>query len=132
MIFIISLNYGNIKYYNLILLYCNAKINTSAVTAGRQAQIYCKGGSLIMDKVKQYTPGILVAAGVGAVAILANGLIPYDLIGANVFALLLGMLLNPLVSRYNLINKGINFVSSKVLRTGIVLMGITLSFAQVL
>lgn len=85
-----------------------------------------------MDKVKQYAPGILVAAGVGAVAILANGLIPYDLIGANVFALLLGMLLNPLVSRYNLFNKGINFVSSKVLRTGIVLMGITLSFAQVL
>jgi uncharacterized integral membrane protein (TIGR00698 family) len=54
-----------------------------------------------------------------------------NLISAGVFALLIGMFLNPLISKYGHFEKGFSFVSKKVLRLAIILMGSTLSFAQV-
>ena len=80
-----------------------------------------------------------------ALAILSNfiaGFIPYHLISAGVFAMLLGMALNPLIQKFldkkcseksqKGYAKGLAFVSKTVLKAGIVLMGFTLSFAQVL
>ena len=70
------------------------------------------------------------------------GFIPYHLISAGVFAMLLGMALNPLIQK--LLNRvctkdgsdgfagGLAFVSKTILKAGIVLMGFTLSFSQVL
>jgi uncharacterized integral membrane protein (TIGR00698 family) len=54
------------------------------------------------------------------------------LISGSVLALMLGMLLNPIIKEISIFNSGINFVSKKILKTGIVLMGLTLSFSQVL
>ena len=81
----------------------------------------------------------------GVLAILSNFIaefIPYHLISAGVFAMLLGMALNPLIQKFldkkcsensrNDYAKGLAFVSKTVLKAGIVLMGFTLSFAQVL
>jgi len=56
---------------------------------------------------------------------------PSHIIGAGVFALLIGMLLNPMASKYNFLRNGFNFTSKKILRLAIILMGATLSFSQV-
>lgn len=52
------------------------------------------------------------------------------LIGASVLALLIGMLLNPLLNRYNLFTKakaGLDFAGKKILRCAIILLGSGLS-----
>lgn len=82
--------------------------------------------------IKKYSVGILFTAVLAAISGFISNLIPYRLIGAGVFALLIGMFLNPIVSKYTVLNKGLNFTSKKILRLAIILMGITLSFSQVL
>lgn len=62
----------------------------------------------------------------------ASALIPYELISAGVFAMLIGMMLHPLAERFGFCREGIAFTSKKILKGSIVLMGITLSFSQVL
>src|SRR5699024_9965151 len=52
-------------------------------------------------------------------------------ISPGVFALLLGMCMNPFFSEYKIFNKGTGFVSKQILRLAIILMGATLSFGQV-
>ena len=84
-----------------------------------------------MQMMKKYVPGILLTA---ALAFLANGaaaLIPGGVISGSVIALLLGMALNPLVSKFGIFTGGIRLTSKQVLRLAIVLMGLTLSFSQV-
>ncbi|MEG2584238.1 MAG: putative sulfate exporter family transporter [Oscillospiraceae bacterium] len=85
-----------------------------------------------MNLLKKYGGGILLTVILGFVAVFISGFIPYKLISASVFALLIGMALNPIFSKHKTFKAGISFVSKKVLRLAIVLMGITLSFSQVL
>ncbi|WP_282804337.1 YeiH family protein [Clostridium tetani] len=82
--------------------------------------------------IKKYSIGILFTAVLAIISGFISNLIPHSLIGAGVFALLIGMLLNPIVSKYTILNKGLNFTSKKILRLAIIIMGITLSFSQVL
>lgn len=84
-----------------------------------------------MTFIREYTFGILSTAILALAAVYGSGFIPNHLIGAGVLALLIGMLLNPLVAGRQLFEKGINFTSKKILRLAIILMGATLSFAQV-
>lgn len=85
-----------------------------------------------MSVIKKYTGGILLSAILALVAGAISSFIPYNLISASVFSLLLGMLLNPLVAKSAVFSGGISFVSKAVLRIAIILMGLTLSFSQVL
>ncbi|MEG1559957.1 MAG: YeiH family protein [Clostridia bacterium] len=85
-----------------------------------------------MKIIKKYGAGIILAAIIAVIANIISGLIPYKLISGGVFALILGMLLNPLISKHTYFNSGIKLVSKKVLKLAIILMGITLSFSQVL
>lgn len=85
-----------------------------------------------MNTITKLIPGIVVTILLAVVAIFISGFIPYHLISGSVFALLIGMLLNPIVSKYSLVTKGIGFTSKQILRLAIILMGLTLSFAQVL
>ncbi len=85
-----------------------------------------------MAKFAALIPGVSVCAAVVAAAVLANSLLPIDLVGTALLSLLLGMLLNPLVSRWEFCNPGISWTSRWVLRGGIILTGVTLSLAQVL
>lgn len=85
-----------------------------------------------LDLLKRYGIGIAMTAALALIATWISGLIPAHLISGSVFALLIGMLLNPVVSRWTGIKPGIGFVSKRVLRAAIVLMGVTLSFSQVL
>lgn len=85
-----------------------------------------------MKQIKQYLPGILLTAILAITANQIASVIPGHLISGSVFALLLGMLLNPAAVRLSLLSPGIKLVSKQVLRLAIILMGLTLSFSQVL
>jgi len=63
---------------------------------------------------------------------LLSSLIPGDIIGATVMALLVGMALNPLLNRNEQFSAGVNFAGKIVLRIGIILMGVNLNFSEVL
>lgn len=84
-----------------------------------------------MTIVKKYAAGLALAAALAISAIFISGFIPYQLISGGVFALLIGMLLNPVISKYLIFKGGIALTSKQVLRLAIILMGLTLSFSQV-
>lgn len=85
-----------------------------------------------MNCLKNNLPGIILSGGIAVLAYAISLILPADILGGTLIALLLGMLFNPLLSRYEVFTSGINWTSKKVLRTGIILSGITLSFSQVL
>ncbi|MFA6688252.1 MAG: YeiH family protein [Sphaerochaetaceae bacterium] len=85
-----------------------------------------------MNSIKTYGAGLALTAVLGIFATYISDFIPYHLISAGVFALLIGMAFNPLVVRASMLRTGIGFVSKQVLRLAIILMGATLSFTQVL
>lgn len=84
-----------------------------------------------MHQNNSVLPGIILPALLAAAAYIINGLLPVDLLGSTLIALLLGMSLNPWLSQYEVFELGMNWTSKKVLRWGIILAGITLSFSQV-
>lgn len=77
-------------------------------------------------------PGLLLSACVAIVAMFLSSLIPGDIIGSTVMALLVGMALNPILNRFNQFNDGVNFVAKIILRVGIILMGVNMNFFEVL
>lgn len=81
---------------------------------------------------KKYFLGIILSAGIAAMAYMISVFLPAGILGETLIALILGMLLNPLVCRYKVFDTGINWTSKKVLRAGIIIAGITLSFPQVI
>ncbi len=85
-----------------------------------------------MEFIKKCSVGIFFAAILAVVSNFISGILPNHIIGAGVFALIIGMMLNPLTSKYPVFQQGFNFTSKKILRTAIILMGATLSFSQVL
>lgn len=90
-----------------------------------------KDGGVIMISVKKYGLGLIITILLALLANYIGKFIPYHLISAGVFALIIGMLINPFIARYSLFKEGISFVSKQVLRLAIILMGLTLSFSQV-
>ena len=85
-----------------------------------------------MDYIKKYTPGIILTVVVAIAANFISEFVPGKLISAGVFSLLLGMVINPLISDNNIYEKGTGFVSKRILKFSIILMGATLSFNQVI
>ncbi|MFV0497521.1 MAG: YeiH family protein [Candidatus Fimivivens sp.] len=84
-----------------------------------------------MKKQHDYFITITMTAVLAVVATLFSRMIPYDLISPGVFAMLIGIGLFPYIKKSGVSAGGLNFVSKKVLKGSIVLMGVTLSFAQV-
>lgn len=85
-----------------------------------------------MRDFKKYGAGFLLTLALGVLSLWLGKIIPGDIIGSSVLALILGMLLHPVLEKVPQVTAGVKFVSSKVLRLGIILMGISLSFSQVL
>ena len=85
-----------------------------------------------MSNIKNYFSGFFLTFALAGISVILTGLLPYHLIGAGVLALLLGMLISPLVANFDSLQKGFGFTSKKILRLAIILMGISLSFTQVL
>lgn len=83
-------------------------------------------------KIKKYSMGFIFTLAIGLFSMWVSRLIPGDIIGSSVMALVLGMILHPALERIPQITDGAEFVSKKILKLGIILMGITLSFSQVL
>ncbi len=79
-----------------------------------------------------YVPGIAAAAVLAILAKLIEKIIPGDIVGASFIALLIGILLNPWISKVKVLSPGIGFTSGKVLKLSIVVMGATYSFAKML
>jgi len=84
-----------------------------------------------MIQVKKYLPGVMLSGAIAVVSYMMSSIIPDGILGGTLIALILGMLLNPLLSRYKVLDMGINWTSKKILRAGIIFSGITLSFSQV-
>ena len=85
-----------------------------------------------MDWIRRNAAGVLASAALAWIGSRLSGFIPNRLISGSVFALLLGMALHPLAVRYSFVEPGAGFVSKRLLRLSIVLMGLTLRFSQVL
>ncbi len=82
--------------------------------------------------LKKIIPGLLLTLGIAYVSRFLSDLLPVHVIGAGVIALFIGMILNPWVSGKEGLYPGITFTGKKILRFAIILMGISLSFHQVL
>ncbi len=85
-----------------------------------------------MNKLSDYSAGIILTILLALTAKAVSTYIPMHLISGSVLALMLGMLFNPIIKEISIFKSGINFVSKKILKAGIVLMGLSLSFSQVL
>jgi len=94
--------------------------------------IYTKGVLLKLNFVKKYSSGIILAGGIALAAYLVNLYTPINFLGETLIALLLGMLLNPIFCRFEFFEQGLKWTSKKILRMGIIMSGISLSFAQVI
>lgn len=76
--------------------------------------------------------GILTCAAIAILSICISAYIPRGLISGGVFALIIGIILNPIFCRAKIVSYGANFSSKFILKLSIVLMGFTLSFSQIL
>ena len=85
-----------------------------------------------MTTIKKLVPGVIISFLLAYCALFISSLIPNQLISGGVFAILAGMALNPLVAPYRHFSYGIEFVSKRILKLAIILMGASLSFTQVL
>lgn len=85
-----------------------------------------------LKKAAKFLPGIIATIVLALFSNYISKFIPYNLISAGVFAMLIGMLLHPLIIKVPYSASGLQFVSKRVLKAAIVLMGATLSFSQVL
>lgn len=85
-----------------------------------------------MKKLQSLYKGIILSAVLAAVSYFISESLPLHLISAGVFALLIGMALNPFVSSIEGVMDGFNFTSKKLLKFSIILMGLGLSFGQIL
>lgn len=85
-----------------------------------------------MNKITSILPGVLISGLLAFLSYFISEALPVHLISAGVFALLIGMALNPVVSSFHGTKDGLVFTSKKLLKFSIVLMGLGLSFGQIL
>ena len=87
----------------------------------------------MLSVVKKYPLGIILSAILAVVSLIISSFIPKGLISGGVFALIIGMLINPLIMKKpEYFQGGLKFTSSKLLKLAIIFMGASLSFSQVL
>lgn len=91
-----------------------------------------------MKKLKSMAPGILLCLVVAAVAtFLGNieiGAVKLDVIGAPVFAILIGMMITlvmPDLASREMFQTGIKFTSKKILQWAVIILGFTLNLATI-
>jgi uncharacterized integral membrane protein (TIGR00698 family) len=92
-----------------------------------------------MDFVKTKGPGILIAAFVAAVSTFLSGLnfgsFSFEIIGAPVFAILIGMIITAILPNFASSDKmktGVTFTSKKILQYAVIILGFSLNIKTVL
>lgn len=83
-----------------------------------------------MKITKSHIYGVLLSGTIAVIAFYLNTILPTDLLGSAVIALLIGMVLNPFIERSDIYDDGISWTSKYVLRAGIIIAGVTLSLYQ--
>lgn len=83
----------------------------------------------LLHHLRSFVPGLLVALCLAALATVAGTLLP--VVGAPVFGIVFGVLIAALVHPGNRLKPGLAFASRPVLQIAIVVLGATLSLAQV-
>ena len=91
---------------------------------------------MTIKNLKLYTlenySGFVLATGLAAASVFLVNNIPYIHVGSSIIALLLGMALRSTLGVQDIYIPGLNLVSKKVLRIGIILLGTGLNFSQLL
>ena len=95
------------------------------------SEVHLRGRLSIMQVVKKYAPGIIVAMAVAAVSKFLESLLPIHIIGASVIALFIGMIINNFWHPAWL-KAGLTFTSKKILKFAIILLGLSLSIKTVI
>ena len=85
----------------------------------------------MLKRLGDLVPGLLLSSGVAVLAIFTSRLLPGDAIGATVMALLIGMLFNPVLNKFEQVQPGVDYTGKMILRIGIILMGVNLNFQEV-
>ena len=80
--------------------------------------------------MKKIIPGLLLSLAIAVIATMLNQYV--HLIGASVFALLLGMFINFFMKDTKKYKDGITFTSKKLLKVAIVLLGTSLIVSQII
>ena len=80
--------------------------------------------------MKKVLPGLLVAILIALISSFLNA--QFHLIGASVFALLIGMAVNFVFPKHDKLKPGITFSSKKLLKAAIILLGTSLSLSQII
>ena len=104
----------------------NTSTAPHAIARGRSSQ-----KNLAADA---FLPGLLLTAALGAAAIVLGGIawLPAHGISALTLAIVLGMLVgNTLYPRWQVANAGVNLAKQQLLRAGIVLYGLRLTFQDI-
>lgn len=86
--------------------------------------------SAVSRAFREYAPGVLLCLGLSLVAQVLAHFVP--LVGAAVFAIILGIVASNVLSLPALTKPGIAYSSKKILQFSIILLGGSLSLAQVL
>ena len=77
-------------------------------------------------------PGIALSVLIAGGACFLESLLPIHLIGAAVIAMFIGMALNGLLNKTSVFGAGLKFTSKKLLKFGIILLGLSLNIKTVL
>ncbi len=85
-----------------------------------------------MSKKLEVLPGFILALVVATCAKFIESILPIHLIGASVIALFIGMAINQIKKPTPQIEVGLKFVSKKILKFAIVLLGASLSIGTIL
>lgn len=83
-------------------------------------------------KILKLFPGILLSLAIAALATWIENLLPIHLIGGAVIAMFIGMFVNHLVGRPEILGSGVKFTSKKILKFAIILLGLSLNINTIL
>lgn len=84
----------------------------------------------MMTVIKKYGWGVGISGIIAIISIFLGSKVP--LIGGSIFALFFGMILNTMIKSKDVVEPGLTFVSKKLLRLAIILLGTGLSITQVM
>ncbi len=83
-----------------------------------------------MVEIHKKLPGVFLCLVIAIISSYLGGQVP--LVGGHVFALLLGIILNLFIKSDEKFNSGLKFISKRVLKFAIILLGFGLSIGQIL
>lgn len=87
--------------------------------------------SVTFKNASKYASGILCSLAIGLVAVIIESLLPIHIIGASVIALLIGITINT-IWQPKVLKSGTKFMSKRVLKFAIILLGAGLSIQTIL